>query len=118
MDPAIPEGDLVEMFIEWDEGATRRRIRAEELVYNQQSKQTLREGPFVYTGSVFIAGSSAYLADIEGSLIGFSHTPATIIDSPRPLSAGGYGSDVINPNLKLKPGTPVVLTVRALPRAK
>jgi hypothetical protein len=116
LDPAIPSGDPVELWVEWDESNTRRRVRAEELIYNQMSKTTIPDGPWVYTGSVFVAGANAYLADMEGSLIGFAHTPAAIIDSPRPLQAGGYGSDVLNPALKLKPGTSVVLTVKALPR--
>lgn len=118
LDPAIPTGDPVEIWVEWDESKTRRRVRAEELIYNQMSKTTLSMGPWAYTGSVFVDGAKAYLADIEGSLIGFAHSPAVIIDSPRPLQAGGYGSDVLNPSLKLKPGTAVVLTVKALPRAK
>ena len=65
---------------------------------------------------MLVPEKSAYLADIDGSLIGFAHTPAPVIESPRPL--GTYGNELLNPNLNLKPGTPIVLTVRALPRQK
>ncbi len=117
LDPTQPKGDPVEVFVEWDGAAGRRRIRAEELIFNIDSKRTLPVGPWVYTGSVFLKESNAYLADVEGSLIGFVHTPATVIDSPRPLASGGsYGNDVINPSLGLKAGTAVTVIVRALPR--
>jgi len=115
-DPAIPQGDAVEMWVEWDESNGRRKVRVEQLIYNKQSNTTLPEGPWVYTGSVFVEGAKAFLADIEGSLIGFAHTPATIIDSPRPLPATTDGNDVLNPALNLKPGTAIQLTIRALPR--
>lgn len=115
-DPAIPQGDPVEMWVEWDESTNRRKVRAEQLIYNKESNTTLSEGPWVYTGSVFVTGAKALLADIEGSLIGFAHTPATLIDSPRPLPAITYGNDVLNPALNLKPGTAIQFTVKALPR--
>ena len=117
-DPAIPQGDPVEIWVEWDDPNGRRRVRAEQLVYNTSSKTTLSEGPWVYTGSVFLAENNAYLADIEGSLIGFVHTPAPIIESPRPTSPTNYGSDTLNPALNLKPGTSIQLIVRALNHQK
>jgi hypothetical protein len=113
-DPALPQGHPVEIFVEWDEGGRRRRVRAEELIYNRTTKETLTEGPWVYTGSVFREGNF-YMAETEGTLIGFMHTTAPIIESPRPLSSR-YGEAIVNPGLNLKPGTPVSLLVRALPR--
>ncbi len=117
LDPAPPSGDPVEVWIEWDEGGQRRKVRAEQLIYNAATKQTLSEGPWVYTGSV-VRPNGAYLADIEGPLVGFVHTPAAVIDSPRQAAPGPYGANRINPALNLKPGTSVTLTVRALPRDK
>ena len=116
-DPSPPKGDPVEIWVEWDDGGKTRRVRAEQLVYNEMSKQTLTEGPWVYTGSVFIE-SAGYLADMDGVLIGFVHTPAPIIESPRPLGEGGYGANRLNPSIGLKPGTRVTLVVRALERGK
>jgi hypothetical protein len=118
MDPTIPKGDPVEVWVEWDDGNSRRRIRAEELVYNLRTKTTLPAGPWIYTGSVFMADTNAYLADVDGALIGFAHSPAPLIDSPRPLVPGVYGYEVLNPSLMVKPGTSISLTVRALPREK
>lgn len=116
-DPNAPQGDPVEIWVEWTDGGKPRRIRAEQLVYNDVSKQTLTEGPWIYTGSMFIE-NTGYLADLDGVLIGFVHTPAPIIESPRPLAEGGYGASRFNPNLGLKPGTRVTVVVRALERAK
>jgi hypothetical protein len=118
LDPTPPRGDEVEIWVEWEEGANRRKVRAEQLVYNESTKQTLSEGPWVYTGSMFSAENNAYLADLEGSLIGFVHSPAPVIESPRPMLPGAYGATRFNPNLKLEPGTQVVLTVRTLARSK
>lgn len=113
-DPESPQGHPVEIFVEWDENGGRRRIRAEELIYSRSTKRTLSEGPWVYTGSVFREGNF-YMAETEGTLIGFMHTTAPIIENPRPL-AGRYGDAMINPALNLKPGTSISVVVRALPR--
>jgi hypothetical protein len=115
-DPVLPQGDPVEIWVEWDDAGQSRKVRGEELVFNQQTKATLSTGPWVYTGSVFSAQTNAYLADIEGTLIGFVHTPAPIIESPRPLAPGVYGSNRLNPTLNLKPGQKIVLTARAIAR--
>ena len=113
-DEQPPQGHPVELFAEWDEGGKRRRIRAEQLIYNRRTKQTLAEGPWVYTGSVFYENNQ-YLAETEGTLIGFMHTTAPIIESPRTF-IGSYGDSMINPELNLKPGATITLVVRALPR--
>ena len=113
-DPQSPKGDPVEMFVEWDDGGKPRRIRVEELLYNRLTKETLPEGPWVYTGSRFAPGNR-YVAEIEGTLVGFMHNAGPIIENPRALN-GKWGDTGINPALNLKPGTQVRLIVRALPR--
>lgn len=113
-DPTPPKGDPVEIWVEWDADGKRTRVRAEELVYNEATKRTLAADSWVYTGSTFVAHDNAYMADIEGTLIGFVHTPAPVIEHAGIL-AGNYGANRLNPALKLKPGTVVTLTVRALP---
>jgi hypothetical protein len=115
LDPAAPKGDPVDIFVEWGEGDQHRRIKAEELVYDDVEKKTMSEGPFVYTGSVFSKANNGNLADVEGSLIGFVHSPAPVIDSPRVSARGPYGARKFNMELGLAPGTSVLLTVKALP---
>jgi hypothetical protein len=113
-DPELPQGNPVELFVEWDEGGKKRQVRAEELVFNNATKQTLPEGPWVYTGSVFREGNF-YMAESEGTLVGFMHNTAPIIESPRAF-IGSYGASIINPSLNLKPGASVSFVLRALPR--
>jgi len=113
-DPNPPKGDPVEILVTWEDAGKMRTVRAEELVYNDVTKQTLPEGPWVYTGSAFIPNSRAYMADMDGVLIGFVHTPAPIIENPTPVPPGQYGSTRLNPGLGLMPGTRITVTVRAL----
>ena len=115
-DPRPPEGDPVEIWVEWQDVSGARKVRAEDLIYSVQTKDTLPHGPWVYTGSVFLR-NGRYLAEVDGTLIGFVHTPAPIIENPLPHGVGRYGSFRLNPNLTLKPGMPVRVTVTALPRA-
>lgn len=37
-DPIAPQGDLVEIWISWKAGAEEKRVRAEELIYDDASK--------------------------------------------------------------------------------
>lgn len=117
-DPNVPQGDPVEVTVSWeDERGKRRKVQAEELVYNETSKKTLPKGPWVYTGSTFITNSTAFVADLDGVLIGFVHSPAPLIEHPAPM-VGPYPANQPNKKLGLKPGTRVELTVRALPQKK
>jgi hypothetical protein len=116
-DPVAPKGDPVEIWVEWETEGKRTRVRAEDLVYNMETKRTLAPNSWVYTGSTFIVNSNAYMADLEGTLIGFVHTPAPVIEHSGELS-GPYGANRLNPDLKLTAGTRVTLTVRALPKGE
>jgi hypothetical protein len=113
LDPDPPKGDPVDVFIEWQDNGRARVVRAEELVYNEETKRTLPEGPWVYTGSLFVARANRYMADVDGTLIGFVHSPSTIIENPARL-VGGYGASQINPALNLKPGMAVKVTIRSI----
>ena len=116
-DPIPPEGDPVEVWVKWSENGRERRVPAEELVYDSGSKQTLPKAAWVYTGSRFLPNSTAFVADQDGVLIGFVHTPAPLIENANTVP-GPYGAIQLNPGLNLAPGTPVTLTVRALPVPK
>ena len=116
-DQTPPQGDPVEIEIAWQAGATTQRVKAEDLIFDQRAKQTLRTNPWVYTGSTFYDDGAGrrYLAETDGVLIGFMHGPQAIIDHPLNDLISGYGSVVLNPQLQLKPGTAVTVTIRALP---
>jgi len=124
-DPTPPEGDPVDIFVDV---ATRidpvtppttRRLRVEELLFDKRTGKTMAEGPWVYTGSGFAEDLNGrrYLADLDGVLIGFVHSPSPVIENPRAGAVDGYGSVVLNPNLGLSSGNPITLVIKALPRS-
>lgn len=115
-DPEPPAGDPLELWVEF--GMPLRRVRIETLLLDKRTDTTLSEGPWVYTGSVFVSGAfgQRYLAEMDGVLIGFVHSPAPIIENPRAGAVNAYGSVVLNPTLGLAGGSPVTLIVKALPR--
>lgn len=112
-DPDPPKGDPVEIWIEWMSPKGPRKIRAEELVYDKKTTKTLPIGPWVYTGSVFDEVGH-YLAESDGVLIGFVHTPAPVIENPSLSGLGLYGSFSINPEFALSKDQAVTVTVRAI----
>jgi hypothetical protein len=117
-DPTTPKGDPVAISVEWTDAGVRRRVPAERVLYNKETGQTLQEGPWVYTGSVFYGeNGSSFLAEMYGTIIGFMHTPSSLIETPHPI-LGTWGSTIVNPSLNLKPGTEILLTVQVLPRGR
>jgi hypothetical protein len=116
-DPTPPEGDAVDIWVEWEAGGKRRRVRVEELLFDRRLKAPLPEGPWVYTGSTFLA-DGRYMAELDGVLIGFVHSPAPIVENPRAGAVGNYGAVVMNPSLGLLAGTPVTVIVRAVTPAQ
>ena len=123
-DPTPPEGDPIDIFVDAVirtplAPPTTRRLRVEELLFDQRTGKTIPEGPWVYTGSGFVDDPNGrrYLADLDGVLIGFVHSPAPVIENPRAGAVDGYGSIVLNRALGLVPGSPITLTIKALPRS-
>jgi hypothetical protein len=118
-DPIPPQGDRVALWIDWKRGGEHVRTPVEQLLFDNESHKTVPESDWVYTGSVFLperadAKGTRYLADIDGVLIGFVHSPAPIIENVTGAGVSRYGVIVMNPNLGLEPETPVTLTVKAL----
>lgn len=111
-DPIPPAGDAVDVFVNWDAAGQPRRVRVEELLLDTRTNTTMAEGPWVYTGSAFIEGTNQFLAQNDGVLIGFVHSPAPLIENPRDGAVNAYGSVILNEKL-IKPGTFVTVTVKA-----
>jgi hypothetical protein len=108
--PEPPVGDRVAVWLEWQEGGRAKRIAAEDVIWNQATQKTLEPGPWVYAAPK-VDQRFGYLPQAVGVMVGFMHTPESILDSPRPLGAA-YGAFVRNPEYALEPGTPVTLVVR------
>ena len=118
-DPVPPRGDPVALWIDWKRGSERVRTPVEHLLFDNETRNPIPASEWVYTGSMFVPEgptpkSTRYVADIDGVLIGFVHSPAPIIENVAGAGVRRYGVIVMNPNLGLEPDTPVVLTVKAL----
>jgi len=113
-DPTPVAGDPVDVTVEWKtaDGKTER-VPLDRLIVDKATNKPVTENAWVYTGSTFWA-DGRYAAAVEGVLIGFAHTPNSIIESVRGIGLGRYGSVVLNPTLSLAPGTAVTVTVRPL----
>lgn len=114
-DPTQAEGDPVEIWVEWGTGEDVRKVQAGELLYDLRTKSVPSLGAWVYTGSTVLPGGQ-YLAELDGVLIGFVHSPASIIENSTGSGLNAYGSIRLNPNLKIAPDTPLKMTIRALPK--
>lgn len=115
-DPQQARGDAVEIWVETASPSVQR-FRAERLMFDKVTNQTIPERPWVYTGSAFLqsaGGRTVFMAEADGVLIGFMHNMATLIEHSDGAGLGRYGSIVLNPNLGLNPDAPLRLVVKAL----
>jgi hypothetical protein len=112
-----PDGDPVAIEIEWTRGSERRRVSADQLLYDAQKKAIMPVERWVYTGSTFTTDGQ-YMAELDGVLIGFMHTQSSIIDERGGAGVGRYGAIILNRNLGLEPNAPITLLVRALGSGK
>ena len=115
-DPVAPKGDPLEISLDWQAADGPHHAPIERLLYDERSRATLAEGPWVYTGSTFIDGR--YLAALDGVLIGFVHSPSPVIENPRPGAVDAYGSIVLNKDFVVARGAALTLTIKALPVKK
>ncbi len=111
-DPTPPVGDPVDVFVEWKAGGETKRIRAEELLWDKEKKETFSRSPWVYTGS-FVLDDGRYMADQDAVLIGFVHDPSSIIEWAGSNGVGRFGFVQIDPKLGLLPGTAITVIVKS-----
>ncbi|MGI8965418.1 MAG: YdjY domain-containing protein [Limisphaerales bacterium] len=79
-----------------------KKIRAEDLIFNAQTKSAMSCGPWIYNGSRIVAGT--FLAQRDGSIISTIIDPDALINNPRP---GRENDDIwqVNSNNVPPPGT-------------
>lgn len=70
---------------------------------------------WAYVGSFMAVNDQRYVADATGTLIGFVHDPASIIEHRTGLGIGAYGSVQGNPKVLPPVGTAVELIVAVPP---
>jgi hypothetical protein len=107
-DPRPVEGDEVRIRVSWESDGETTRVDAADLV--QQGEATLPRHNWVYTGSV-VTQEGAFLAHVDGTLVGFVHSPTSVIEHKSGLGLGDYGSVVPNQSLLPPVGTPITMTI-------
>ena len=111
-DPNPVSGEPVSLTIESADGKFERGP-IERLLLDRERNAEVAPGAWVYTGSTFY-DDGRYGAEVDGVLIGFAHTPTSVIESVPGLALKQYGRIVLNP--KVAAGTRIVLKIKALPR--
>jgi hypothetical protein len=112
-DPEPPKGDPVEIWIEWTAGGQKKKMRAEEMLIDTQTKKKFPRSDWVYTGS-FVTPEGIYLAESGGVAIGFVHDPGSIIELPLSTGLGRFGFIQLDSALKIPANTPISVTVRSI----
>ena len=110
-DPNPPQGDGVEIIIQWDTVDGQKAIKAQELIYDINTDKTFPADDWIYTGSVFLEDGN-YLADLAGVLVGFVHDPASIIESHFSGKFPAFGSYVVNKKYLDKVGMKIRMIIR------
>ena len=76
------------------------------------NNQKLKSGNWVYTGSTFLP-KGGYLADVAGgTLVGFVHDPASIIEHGQGFGPESYGQLQLNKTLLPAVDTPLKATIK------
>ena len=92
-----PEGPRVTIELQWQADGKKVRIPAHEALKTVAPPESgaapqLPPTEWVYTGSFDPEGETPYAADVTGTIIGFVHDPASIIEHRAGLGIGAYGS--------------------------
>jgi hypothetical protein len=84
-DPRKPEGDPVSIWILWQKGEKREKLRIEQWVFNRANKSPMNPVDWIFTGSIISNG--VFMAQVEKSIVAVFRDPVAIIDNPLPEGA-------------------------------
>ena len=103
-DPHDPQGDPVEIWVEWERGGGTVRHRAEELVWDTMEGHSMQRTHWVFTGGRFIRNQ--FTAQLFHNIIAVYRDPDSIFNHPLP---GGKDDRTYRVNTDVVPaqGTPV-----------
>ena len=101
-------GEAVNVSISWKTNDVARSTRAEDWIFNLETKSSMTRGEWNYNGSRVVEG--IFLGQREGSITAVIADPDALINNPRP----GRDNDQIwqvNTNAVPPVGTPVQITI-------
>lgn len=113
-DPAPVSGDPVAITVEWKGANGRESGPIERILHNKETKSDIPPSDWVYTGSTFYP-DGRFAAEADGVLIGFAHTPSSVIESVTGIGLGKYGAIVMNPTILQ--GQPITVRITALDKS-
>ncbi len=109
-DPNPLQGDPVSITISWQQQGRQRIMDVIDML-KVDGKKPPSPSRWNYTGSMF-EPNGAFLAQMDGVLIGIIHDPASIIDHYSGLGLGNWGAITVDPALAPPSGSRVTLTIK------
>lgn len=122
-----PKGERVAMWVDWQEpppadkknaSPASKRARIEDLIFDKRTKKPLARSGLVFAGSYWRktegGDTPQYAADVSESrsIASNYNEPTTVFDLPRQAGQGEvYASQIPNPELQLKPGQRLTITI-------
>jgi hypothetical protein len=82
-------GDPILIDLEWKSNSRSQHHRAEDLIFNLQTRSVMSRGDWVYNGSSVFQGT--FLAQDNGSIVSVMTDPDALMNNPRP----GWENDKI-----------------------
>ena len=104
-----PDGDALDIIVQWQDGRRTRRKPAEAMIRNSKTGRALSKTPWIFTGSTFEDGH--FKALVEESLIVSYWDPWAIINIGSDV---GADDEILAVNTKAVPplGTPVTVIIK------
>lgn len=78
-------GTPVHIAVEWEEDGALVRVRAEDMLWDNERSRTLEPGKFLYVGSFF--EPEGYVPDLTGDAVAVYSVPTCVIDLSDPRAA-------------------------------
>jgi hypothetical protein len=111
-DRHLPDGQIVEVALRFTVDKRQKTVSALEALLPDAQRSATPPSEWVYTGSFSHPSmNGVYAADASGTLVGFVHDPADVIEHRNGLGIGKYGSVRGDPSLLPPIGSPVELVV-------
>ena len=102
-------GEAIDLLVEWSVEGQTKQSRAEETVFNIETKALMSTGPWVYNGSQLHGGT--LVAQRDGLIVAIMSDPLALMNSPR---KGRENDEIWEVNAKAVPqvNTPVRFIIK------
>lgn len=102
-------GDKITIEVNWKNAGGEKNVRAEDFVFNTETKSPMSKGAWIYNGSKVMDGT--FIAQRDGSIVSIIIDPLAMANNPRP----GHENDeiwLVNTNSVPALNTPVEVTFK------